>query len=97
MFVNHRPGWQSEDEGLMAASETERGRVSNSAVSVIYETILQSQREKHWSPKAWGLDYISHPYCQIVLKASNCIPTAAAQMCFQRGAGAKSSHVCQHE
>lgn len=34
-------------EGLMAVSETERGRVSNSAVSVIYETILQSERGKN--------------------------------------------------
>ena len=40
----------------MAVSETERGRVSNSAVSVIYETILQSERGKNtgaWRTGAW--------------------------------------------
>lgn len=39
----------------MAVSETERGRVSNSAVSVIYETILQSERGKTQEPEGLGL------------------------------------------
>lgn len=45
----------AEHEGLMAVSETERGQVSNSAVSVIYETILQSEKEKHRRTKGLGL------------------------------------------
>lgn len=47
----------AEHEGLMAVSETERGQVSNSAVSVIYETVLLSEKEKHWSPKGRRLGF----------------------------------------
>lgn len=96
----------AEYEGLMVVSETERGRVSNSTASVIYETILQSEREKHRSPKAWGLNYIPCPNCQSVLHASNCTTIAAAQICFQKGAEAKTkcamsliemnNYVCTH-
>lgn len=39
-------------EGLMAASETERGQVSSSSVSVIYDTVPQRGGEKYCSPKA---------------------------------------------
>lgn len=80
----------AEYEGLMAVSDTERGRVSNSTASVIYETILQSEREKHRSPKTWGLNYIPCPNCQSGLHASNCTTIAAAQTCFQKGAEAKT-------
>lgn len=45
----------AEEEGLMAVSETGRGRDSNSAVSVIYETILQSERGKTREPEGLGL------------------------------------------
>lgn len=49
----------AEYEGLMAVSDTERGRVSNSTASVIYETILQSERGKTSEPEGLGLEL--HP------------------------------------
>lgn len=41
---------------LMVVLKREKGWVSNSAVNVIYDTILQSKREKHRSLRAWGLN-----------------------------------------
>lgn len=78
MFVNHSGGWQREGEGLMAASEMERGWVTNATDAVIYESILQGVKQ-HQSPAARGLDYTSHINWQIVLCASQWLPAAVTQ------------------